>query len=819
MTFKYIHTFILLAVFLPALAFGQPADPNAPQDENDADVAQATPTTPPTQPIPPTPVVTPAPTTTQVTEPEAQAQSQTVPIPKLTSTNAHKVPLRLPRQTPSLKRESPQGTPTSRTGPPVPGAPRGRGPGGPPPGAPGNPGGPGADADENSPDAIRLGSTNTLANLVPDKNGMIERWNFVGMPVEQVLDIYSDLVKRTLLRAITGPAAIPDPEKNKITLKTKEPMTKAEAIMALETVLAMNGITIIPIGDKFAKVVTEIAAPQAGAAFSTNDSKHLPEMGRYITQVVQFKYVSAEDLISVLQPFAKSKDSLIAIKNSQTLVIRDYTENVKRMLEIVEKVDVPSTQEVKPEVIKIKFALASDIQQVLSSLSQGGGGGVSIGRSSSSGSGTFGSSGFGSSSTGLNSGTYGSSGYNNRSGLNSSTTGGLNGTTGGLSSGGSGARNNFAKNLNSIISKAAGTGDFQVLGNAKIIADERTNSLLVFANKDDMEMIKVIIEKLDVVLAQVLIEAIIMEVTLGDTKDIGISYLQHAKKYGDVSTIGGLNNSSSANSFYEGLSNSSNTNGLGDLTSGFSYFTSINKDLDVVMTAVKTDSRVNVLSRPRIQTSHAVQASLFVGQTVPYVTGTYYGGSAYGNSANYQQLSVGIELDVLPLINPDGLVVMDIQQNIEQIGGYVTISDNQVPKTTKRQAQAKVAVHDRETIMLGGFISNSKTVSHSGVPWLMDIPLLGALFRSHSDTGDKTELIVLIRPTVLPTPASAAAFASEERDKMAGVKKAEIEIREDELKNNEEANKDLKREEAKKAKKAKSADISTNQPSSHWFDE
>lgn len=800
MTLKHIPSFILLAILFPVLAFGQAADEPTAPPPSETDVVQATPPTPPAG----------GESSTQT----AQTQNQTVPIPQLSPTTGVKLPSRRTRQTPSIRHESTQKNTTPRTGPPVPGAPNGRGAGGPPPGAPGNPGGPGADADENSPDAIRLGSTNTLANVTPDKNGMIERWNFVGLPIEQVLDIYSDLVKRTLLRASSGSAAIPDPAKNTITLKTKAPLSRAEAIMALETVLAMNGITIVPIGDKFAKVVTEAAAPQAGAAFSTNDSKHLPDMGRYITQVVQFKYVSAEDLISILQPFAKSKDSLIAIKNSQTLVIRDYTENVKRMLEIVEKVDIPSTAEVKPEVIKIKFALASDIQQVLSSLSSGGGGSVSIGHSSSSG--TLGSSGLGSSS-GLNSS---SSSYNNRSSLNNTlTSGSSTSSSSGLSSRSSSSRNNFAKNLNSIISKAAGTSDFQVLGNTKIIADERTNSLLVFANKDDMEMIKLIIDKLDVVLAQVLIEAIIMEVTLGDTKDIGISYLQHAKKTGAFSTIGGLNNSSTANSFYEGLSDSSNTNGLGDLTSGFSYFTSINKDLDVVLTAIKTDSRVNVLSRPRIQTSHAVQASLFVGQTVPYVTGTYYGGSAYGNSANYSQLSVGIELDVLPLINPDGLVVMDIQQNIEQIGGYVTISDNQVPKTTKRQAQAKVAVHDRETIMLGGFISNSKTVSHSGVPWLMDIPFLGALFRSHSDTGDKTELIVLIRPTVLPTPASAAAFASEERDKMAGVKKAEIEIREDELKNNEEANKDLKREEAKKAKKRKTQDTSTNQPVSHWFDE
>src|SRR5206468_5704996 len=116
--------------------------------------------------------------------------------------------------------------------------------------------------------------------------------------------------------------------------------------------------------------------------------------------------------------------------------------------------------------------------------------------------------------------------------------------------------------------------------------------------------------------------------------------------------------------------------GLGDLvggtnnvTGGFSYLMQLggNTNLDIVIRAVQSSSNARVLQRPRIQTSHAVQAQLFVGQSRPYPTGSYYGGGSFGGYSSIQQLSIGVTLDVTPLINPDGLVVMDIHQTIEDV--------------------------------------------------------------------------------------------------------------------------------------------------------
>jgi general secretion pathway protein D len=188
-----------------------------------------------------------------------------------------------------------------------------------------------------------------------------------------------------------------------------------------------------------------------------------------------------------------------------------------------------------------------------------------------------------------------------------------------------------------------------------------------------------------------------------------------------------------------------------------------------------------VIQRPRIQTSQAKAASFFVGQTVPYVTGSTYG-SAYGNSSSYSQLSVGVSLDVTPFINPDGLVVMDIQQEIDDIASYTTIDGNPVPNTSKRTLSSEIAVRDRDTIILGGFVRSDKSKSKQGVPLLMDIPLLGNLFTSRSDSKNRTETIVMIRPTVLKTPEIAAAQAVKEQHRLPGIAHAAAEDAESERK-------------------------------------
>jgi general secretion pathway protein D len=624
------------------------------------------------------------------------------------------------------------------------------------------------------------------------------QFNFTGAPLKQLLDIYAELVDRTLIRAINGPEAVPDT--TTIVLNTQHPVTRSEAILALETVLGMNGVTIVPIGDKFAKVVTEA---NAGSAAGPITGSNIPPFGKYVTQIIQLRYADPAELVKALEPFSKMKQSIIIVPSTETLILRDYAENVHRMMEMVEKIDVLTPNTIKPKVIPIKYALASDIASALSAL--GAGAGNAVGKSSSGA--NFKQAG--------STGTTGTTG-----GFGGGTTPGLGGypgapaqgtTTSGLASSATSGRSTFQQNLQKIVGQAAGQGQFQLFGQTKIIADERTNSLLVFANDEDMKMITNIIGKLDVVLPQVLIDAIIMEINLNDTRNTGISYSAANGGSKEFSGIGGLNNlSSAASGFLTGTTTTNTANAfsggstLANLPGGVSYFGKYGNDLNVVLEAVAGDGRINVLSRPRIQTSHAVEADLFIGNTVPYVTGTYNYGYGSGPSAQYTQLEVGISLQVLPLINPDGLVVMDIQADVEQLGTPVAIEGvGNVPTTTKRQAGAKVSVRNGETIILGGFISDSRSTAISGIPGLMNIPGLGHLFRSTSIQNLRTELIMLMRPTVLPTPEVAAVVATQERDKLSGVKEAEYEIRREETSRNRKLERDLEKEKAMDEERAK----------------
>jgi general secretion pathway protein D len=691
----------------------------------------------------------PAPAITNAAKPAPAPSARSLAMPP--TTNRISVPSR-PAVTTSLTNAAPAAT--VGTAPPVIGVP----PISPPANLP-------PELGSEKPFPVLPSGANPADEIIPA--GVI---NFKAVDLDQVFIIYSELVGRTILR----PTALPAPV---ITLKTQTALTKKEAIQALDAVLALNGIAMINVGDKFVKAVPASAAGQQGAPWNKQNADEFPEMGQYVTHVVQLKYAKPTEIMPALQPFASTiANPILPIDSSQLLVLRDYTENVKRMLEMIGELDVTVPSEFISEVIPIKYAKASEIANALNSL--GGGGGTATVGSSGSGGGTRSRSAGGTS--GLNRGTgfggsggFGSPGYN----------------PGGYNPGGAatpqatatpGTGSSFTDRLQNIIRRASNTpGEIQILGNTKMIADERTNSLLIFATKEDMKMIKDVVSKLDIVLAQVLIEAVIIEVTLNDSRDLGVSYLQHPQTSGKFTGVGGINNVGFLNPNNFNLSGA--TNAAGSLNGGLSYLGSFGQDLDVTLTAVAGDSRAKILQRPRIQTSHNEPASLFVGESRPYPNGSYYGGGGFGGYSSIQQIPIGVTLEVTPLINPDGLVVMDIHQKIESANGTVHIDNvGDVPITTQKDASAKVSVRDRDTIILGGLIETSKSRSGSGVPFLKDIPVLGYLFRSTSTKENQNELVVLIRPTVLPTPEVASMTAKVEKDKMPGVRRAEREFGEDE---------------------------------------
>jgi general secretion pathway protein D len=175
-------------------------------------------------------------------------------------------------------------------------------------------------------------------------------FNF-NMPLRQFLEkVYAPLVGRTPLRSPNTPTNA------FITLKVSKPLTKTDAIEALETVLGMNGFAVVPVGDKFFKVV--VTGSPVGLA-SANASSTMP--GNFTTKVVQLKYADPDEMVKSLRLFTQSTNSVIYVPSTESLILRDYTENVKRMLDMVEELDVEPALAVKSQVFPIRGVLAADI--------------------------------------------------------------------------------------------------------------------------------------------------------------------------------------------------------------------------------------------------------------------------------------------------------------------------------------------------------------------------------------------------------------------------------------------------------------------------
>lgn len=610
----------------------------------------------------------------------------------------------------------------------------------------------------------------------PEKEVAGITYNFPGVDVKQVLEVYAGLVNRTLLIGQMPNATI--------TLKTQSPLTKSEAIEALQAVLALNNITVVNIGEKFVKVLPPDQAAGAGAKLNDVPASELPDLGTYVTHIVQLTNIAPSKIIPSLQPFARLQNGFTPLDDNGVLIIRDYAENVKRMLEMIAKIDVSVPAVYISEVIPIRYAQADEIAGALTSLGGGGGGSVAIGSSSAPApiSGVAPNRGIGAGISGLG-GTTQPGAYGNtpgstfgqpRTGLGTQTpaTGTPSSTT------------PFQQRLIGLINRASGPSGgqqepIQVFGQAKIIADQRSNSLLIFATREDMEQIKKVISQLDVLLAQVLIESVIIDYSLGPNQvSFGVSAAQQPQSYSSqppITTAGGYNNGQTLYNLLQQKANISNTNGIfaGGLGGGLNYFGNLGNYWNVALKAAASDSHASIIQTPSIQTSQAKPAQFFVGDTVPYVTSTYNYGGAYGNQSSYSQLSVGVELAVTPFINPDGLVVMRIQQEIDDLNGFTTINNvGQIPNTIKRTLSSEITVSNQDTVVLGAFIKNGKSTTRSGVPLLRDIPLLGSLFSQQNKSKQREELIVLMRPTVLKTPQIAAVNTTKLEQTLPGASQA-----------------------------------------------
>ena len=282
----------------------------------------------------------------------------------------------------------------------------------------------------------------------------------------------------------------------------------------------------------------------------------------------------------------------------------------------------------------------------------------------------------------------------------------------------------------------------------RIVADEKNNNIVIYARAGEFRMIEDALQKLDVVPLQVLIEATIAEVTLNDNLQYGVQWFFK-------------NNSSSIS-----LSNVS-TGAVSAIFPGFNYVLTGGAGPSLVLSALSAVTNVKVISSPQLLVLDNHVASLQVGDEVPIptaqITQTVTNGAPLVNTIQY--LPTGVILHVAPRVNTNGVISLDIAQEVSTVTNTTSSSLNG-PTIQQRRLLSSVSVRDGETIALGGLIQDSVTLGNSGLPILSNLPLFGDLFGTKSNQRVRTELLILLSPHVLHNASEARQVTDELRQQM-----------------------------------------------------
>jgi general secretion pathway protein D len=306
---------------------------------------------------------------------------------------------------------------------------------------------------------------------------------------------------------------------------------------------------------------------------------------------------------------------------------------------------------------------------------------------------------------------------------------------------------------------------------ATIEADEGTNALIITADADEMAALEAVVQRLDIRRAQVLVEAIIVELEVIDGQDLGLQWL-----FANDSGLFGSNinaNDARARAIAgaivppEGGNGSGVTTGdfdVGNLASALAQTPGlslgwgvVDDDLSmtVILNALKEQQNANILSTPSLLTLDNEEAYITVGQQVPFITGSFTNTGANNGAQNpfqtIERQSVGITLTVTPQINEGDSVVLDIEQEVNSLTGATALASAAAADliTNERRLQTKVLAQDGRVVVLGGLIKDDVQSTQQRVPILGDVPVLGRLFRNDAVSVTKTNLLIFIRPTII----------------------------------------------------------------------
>ncbi|WP_262964734.1 type II secretion system secretin GspD [Methylobacter psychrophilus] len=307
---------------------------------------------------------------------------------------------------------------------------------------------------------------------------------------------------------------------------------------------------------------------------------------------------------------------------------------------------------------------------------------------------------------------------------------------------------------------ATAGGSISNMGKVKIIADEANNSIIIVATAQDYDVILPVITQLDMMPLQVLIDATVVQVSLTGNLQYGISWYFNE---GNSQTL--INSAAS-------IAGAVTTGGLSTFYNAGS--------VKALLRAEASLDNINVISSPSLMVLNNQKAKINVGQQVPIATGSSTTPLSSGSiltsptsvqSNTIQYKDTGVTLEVTPRVNANGMVIMKLKQIVSKV---VTVTDptstqTQSPTIDKKEVDSSVAVHDGETIVLGGLIDEGLTVNRTGIPWFYDLPVIGSLFGGTKKNNIKTELVILITPRVVASKQDSRVISNEFKRKLTGI--------------------------------------------------
>ncbi len=598
---------------------------------------------------------------------------------------------------------------------------------------------------------VILSSTEVFAQSISQKSekqqsNPDQTWtvNFKETDIQELIRFVANALGKTMI--------IDSKVKGTVQVISSKPVNREELYELFLSILEVQGFAAVNSGD-IIRIIPNKGARSAPVQVANKNRISLSS--EVVTQVIQLNNISAAKLIPLIRPLAPQHAHVAAYAPSNAIIISDTSANIARIRKVIESIDLSAVEET--DIVTLEHASSEEVVRMLKELQQ------------------------------------------SQKKKGQAETGQLllvadKRTNSVLVSGDELERARvksllafldtalvqsgnvkvvyleyaLAKDLAAVLSKVVQNmvgmtgprtpGKTKSKGLASIEADEGTNSLIITAEADVMQSLLSVVKRLDIRRAQVLVEAIIVEITDTDDRDLGIEWLftNDSGAYGS-STRAGLAGATAAAAFESDDSTESTASiasalaGIPGQVLGFGHV----KDglsLNLVINALKKNTKANILSTPSLMTLDNEEASIVVGESIPFVTGSYTStGSSSSNPDNpfqtVERENVGITLKVTPQINEGDSLILAISQEVSNVKGTAALNSNLI--TSERKIDTKVLADNGQTIVLGGLIEDNVTEEVQKVPLLGDLPVIGAMFRSTAVNVGKKHLLVFLKATIV----------------------------------------------------------------------